>query len=230
MAEMINFYDVVKKTQPHLLNKAPNPNKHLHGFDTPFRMVVCAPSGAGKTSFVLNMLRLFCAGKGTFAHVYIVTKDKEEPLYTWLEQTTNGQVVITEGLASMPKLDSFKKGEQTLVCFDDLVLSSKKELEPVEQLYIRGRKLGGGVSVCFLTQSWFRTPKTIRINCSYIVILKLASARDAGLLLSDFALGVSKEELMRLYEIATSEKMTPLIIDVAADREQRFRKGFDTFI
>ena len=43
--------------------------------------------------------------------------------------------------------------------------------------------------------------------------------------LSEFGLGVSKEELLELYEYATREKFSPLVIDMEADPAERFRKG-----
>ena len=58
-----------------------------------------------------------------------------------------------------------------------------------------------------------------------MVILKLSGNREVNLILSEFGLGVSKEELLELYEYATREKFSPLVIDMEADPEQRFRKG-----
>ena len=66
--EMINFYERVPK---HMLLDAPNPNYDDHLIKTPFRMCVSAPSGSGKTTFLLNLLQRFSTGKGTFAKIYI---------------------------------------------------------------------------------------------------------------------------------------------------------------
>ena len=46
------------------------------------------------------------------------------------------------------------------------------------------------------------------------------------MILSEFGLGVTKEELLALYEYATKEKFSPLIIDMEEDVSNRFRKGF----
>jgi hypothetical protein len=67
--------------------------------------------------------------------------------------------------------------------------------------------------------------KMIRNNCSYMVLLKLSGNREVNLILSEFGLGVTKEELLKLYETATAEKFSPLIIDMEESKENRFRKG-----
>jgi ABC-type lipoprotein export system ATPase subunit len=47
----INFYEVMPKT---FLHEAENPNYSLHNLKLPFRMAIVAPSGSGKTNFLLN--------------------------------------------------------------------------------------------------------------------------------------------------------------------------------
>jgi len=86
-----NFYK--KSGMSKYLIKQDNPNLHLHNLSVlPFRMVVVAPSGSGKTNFILNMLQKFSAGKGTFNTITIITKNKQEPLYEWLEDKTKKQL------------------------------------------------------------------------------------------------------------------------------------------
>jgi hypothetical protein len=113
-----------------------------------------------------------------------------------------------------------------LVVFDDLVLS--KDLSPVEQYYIRARKLN--CSVIFLSQSYFRIPKIIRGNCSYLAILKLSGDRDLNLILKEFGLGVDKETILKMYQHATKEKLNVLLVDLEADPHERFRHNFLTFL
>lgn len=220
-----NFYK--KSGMSKYLMKQDNPNLHLHNLSVlPFRMVVVAPSGSGKTNFILNMLQKFSSGKGTFNTITIITKNKQEPLYEWLEDKTKKTVNILEGIENIPKLDSFNKEDQHMVIFDDLVL--EKDQKKMNEFYIRGRKKG--VSVCYLSQSFYKIPKVIRTNCNYFVILKLSGKRDLNLILSEFELGVSKQELLRMYEYATKEKFNVLLIDVEAPKEKRFRKNFLEYI
>jgi hypothetical protein len=216
--KIINLYEKMPK---EFLDNADNPNFHLHKLKLPFRMCIVAPSGSGKTNFLINVLKLFCSGdKGTFQTINIITRNKDEPLYRWISSVCD-QIIITEGLSTTPALDKFEKEKNHLVVFDDLVLS--KDLSTVENYYIRARKLN--CSVIFISQSYFRIPKIIRNNCSYMVLLKLSGNREVNLILSEFGLGVSKEELTEIYKYATSEKFSPLLIDLEAEPDARFRKG-----
>ena len=216
--KIINLYEKMPK---EFLDNADNPNFHLHKLKIPFRMCIVAPSGSGKTNFLINLLKLFCAGdKGTFITIHIITRNKDEPLYRWISSVCD-QIIITEGLSTTPALDKFDKKKNHLVVFDDLVLS--KDLSTVENYYIRARKLN--CSVIFISQSYFRIPKIIRNNCSYMVLLKLSGNREVNLILSEFGLGVSKEELTEIYKYATAEKFSPLLIDLEAEPDSRFRKS-----
>lgn len=217
-AEIINWYEKIPR---EMLDEAENPNYHLHNLKIPMRMCVVAPSGSGKTNFLVNLIHLFSNGNGSFQDITILTKNRDEPLYSFLTSKCD-QIQVKEGLHNIPPLDKFDKRANHLVVFDDLVLS--KDLSAVENYYIRARKLN--CSVIFLSQSYFRIPKIIRNNCSYMVILKLSGHREVNMILSEFGLGVSKEQLLGMYEVATKEKFSPLLIDLEAEPYKRFRKGF----
>lgn len=217
---MINFYDVMPK---ELLPKADNPNKPLHQIDLPFRMCIVAPSGSGKTNFLLNLIALFSKGRGTFASITILTRVADEPLYNFLKLKAEN-IQIKEGLSNTPPLDKFDKEENHLVIWDDLVLA--KSLEMVENYYIRARKFN--VSCIFISQSYYHIPTMIRKNCSYMVILKLGSGkREIKMIMSEFGMGLEQEQIMNMYEYATDTKFVPLLVDMnTADKYKKFRKGF----
>ena len=221
---MDNFYK--RPALKKYLTSQDNPNVKLHGLEKlPFRMVIVAPSGSGKSNFVLNLLEKFSKGKGTFNSIHLICRSKCEPLYEYLEDRTKKKVKILEGVESIPDINSFDKDLQHLVIFDDLVL--EKNQQKITEFYIRGRKKG--ISICYLSQSFYKVPKTIRSNCNYFVILKLSGKRDLNLIMSEFELGIDKDELMEIYEDATREKFNVLLIDVEADKQERFRRNFLEF-
>jgi hypothetical protein len=215
----INMY---KKIPKKYLKKIENPNYNLHNFELPFRAVCVAPSGSGKTNFVINFISLCSKGKGTFETINIVTRNKDEPLYNWLAEVSN-RIQISEGIHTIPKLDSFDKESNHLMVFDDLIL--EKNQDAISNYFIRARKLN--VSCLYLSQKFYSIPKMIRSNCNYLVILKIGSVRDENLILHDYALGIEKDVLQKMYSYATREKFNTLIINLdEADIQKKFRKNF----
>lgn len=217
-----NFYESMPE---EMLDKAKNPNEHIHHLKIPFRMCVSAPSGSGKTNFILNLISMFSQGEGTFQTIDIITRNKDEPLYRYLEKKCP-DIIIKEGLKSLPVLDKMDKKANHLVVVDDLLL--EKDQTPIVNYYIRCRKLN--CSIAYLSQSYFDIPALIRKNCSYMVFLKIGGVREVKDILRNFGLGVSKEQLLAMYDYATAEKMDCLLLDLEADRTHKFRKNFDEFM
>lgn len=223
MSEVKNFYIKIPK---HLLDKTNNPNYKEHLLKIPFRMIVQGPSGSGKTNFVINLIEKFSSPKGTFISIYIITKNKDEPLYKYLEYKSDGQIVIKEGLHNLPELDKFDKTENHLVIIDDLVL--EKNQQNIIDYFIRCRKLN--VSVVYLSQSFYSIPKVIRQNSNYIVILKMGSLKNLKLILSEFQLSVDKNTLLKIYDYSTNKKFNFLLIDMDNEEKYRFRHNFNNII
>jgi len=218
--QIMNFYEHVPKKY---LEEVDNPNKHLHDFDLPFRMCIVAPSGSGKTNFLLNLIKVFSQNKGTFADITIVTRNKDEPLYNYLSGEFE-QIQVKEGMHNTPKLDDMDKKYNHLVCWDDLVLS--KNLQPVEEYYMRARKKN--TSVVFLSQSYYDIPKFIRKNSTYLVLLDLGgSKREKTAILNEWASDLDKDEMNAVFNDAVSVKLRPLIITGGkCERNKKYRKGF----
>ncbi len=220
-----NMYEKIPKK---MLDEAVNPHFNSHKLKIPFRMCVVAPSGSGKTNFIINLLAMFSAAPGTFHTICVVTRNKNEPLYNWL-QSLHDDIKIVEGLENTPVLDKMDKDLNHIVCFDDLVLA--KDQSRICNYYIRCRKLN--CSVAYLSQSYFGIPKIVRQNCSYLVLLRLGgSNREVNMILSEAGLGVTKEGLLKLYDeaITNAPKFSVLLVDFESDPRERFRKGFNEIL
>jgi len=218
---MEDFY--AKKQVQKYCVKTENPNYHLHNFDTPFRALVVAPSGSGKSNFITNLITLFCKGKGTFDNIYIFCKCKEEPLYKYLSDKSKGLIEVHEDLKDLPALNDLNVCKQTLLVFDDFVTDLKKH-PIISEYFIRGRKRGA--SIMFLSQSYYGTPKIIRQNINYLVILKLGGSRDINSLLREVSIGLTKDELLDMYNDATRDKFSCLIVNLDKNGNERYRKNF----
>jgi len=217
---LINFY---QKIPDSIKSTYHNPNYHKHGIEIPSRIIICGHSGSMKSNLVLNLIQRF---HDTFHKIILVTKQPDEPLYQFLQDTVHSdQLEVYSDLEDLPSLEELneEKDIQYLVIFDDLVLEKKQS--KVEEYFIRARKIAGGVSCVYLTQSYYKTPKVIRINCNYIILKKISSIRDISMILSEFNLGnISKCRLLEIYEDAIKDDPTNfLLIDI---NKSQFRKNF----
>jgi|TARA_R110000782_G_scaffold259912_1_gene350974 ABC-type dipeptide/oligopeptide/nickel transport system ATPase component len=217
--EMIDYYDIMPKK---FLLQSHNPNIKTHGINVPFRMLIIGGSGAGKTQTLLNLIKVM---NGTFQNIHIITKNKDEPLYNFIEDKLGKQgLTITEGIGSAPDLDSFNKKEQSLIVMDDLVL--EKNQKTLEQYFIRARKLN--CSLVYISQSYFSVPKMIRQNLNYLIIKRLNTLQDLFRIMREYSLGVEKNTLQNIYEDSIKDnKQDFLLVDLDAEPKDRFRKNWD---
>ena len=183
-------------------------------------MLIIGGSGAGKTQTLMNLIRVM---NGTFNNIHIITKNKEEPLYEYLESKVDTGLFITEGIDSAPNLDEFDKKEQSFIVMDDLVL--EKNQKQLEQYFIRARKLN--CSLVYLSQSYFAVPKMIRMNLNYLIIKRLNTLQDLFRMLREYSLGVSKDALVDLYQHSIQDnKQDFLLVDLDSEPSERFRFNF----
>jgi len=204
---MENFYN--SKDIKEFQNKSDNPNLgKLHNIELFFRILIIGPSGSGKTNTLMNLIKKF---NGTFDKFILCVKSKEEPIYKALEKKLGDAIDIYEN-GAVPKLSDIPKDGQQLAIFDDLV--GDKNANPVIEEYFKmARKKD--IACVYLSQSYFKTPKFIRDQCTYLIIKKVNSKRDFARLLEEYPLGeLTKDQLYKIYNICTKKYEDCMIIDL----------------
>ena len=66
-----------------------------------------------------------------------------------------------------------------LIVFGDMIadmINNKKLNSVVTELFIRGRKLN--ISLVFITQSYFKVPKDVRLNTTHFFIMRIPNKRE----------------------------------------------------
>lgn len=212
--EIKNYYDYV----PEKKNK---PAQNDLNIEVPFRMIIVGQSGTGKTNIALNIIEQI----GIFDKIIVVTKNKNEPLYELLPTLYPTELI--EGIEQIPPLDTLANEEQTCIIFDDLVLEKKQD--KIEDYYIRGRKIGKGICMMYISQDFYRIPKIIRVNSNYIIVKRLTLEKDINMILSEFSIG-DKDLVESYYNEATQNKGFLLIDMDTGDINKRFRKNFKTIL
>ena len=217
--ELKNYYELIPKkyTMGSGIN---NPYKHIHGLNLPLRMVIVGSSGSGKTNSLLNLINHI----GCFEYIHIITKSIDgDPLYEYLQDKFKDTINISEGIDTIPDLDTFDKTMNNLVVIDDLIL--ERDQKVIEEFFIRCRKKG--VSVIYLSQSWFKIPITIRQNLNYIIIKKFGSTKDITALCRDYSFGLDTDELKQIYRFCVNADFKNfMLIDLNANDDDKFRKNF----
>jgi hypothetical protein len=223
--DMVNFYSLPKVQK--FQTKSVNPNYHKHHITVPFRGCMVGSSGSGKTNLLLNIINQF---SNTFNHIYIYTQ-AQEPLYDYLESQLGTDLLTIK--YSLNDCKTFKEEDyygSSLVIFDDMCL--EKDQKCISELYVRGRKIAGGASILYLTQSYYKVPKVIRLQTQYIFILKVSGVRDLKMILSEYSLSASKEQLTRMYEYCCNQNQfgSFFLIDLQSTQDKTYRKNFTEFL
>ena len=119
------------------------------------------------------------------------------------------------------------KERKILIVFDDMIadiIKNKNLNLIVTELFIRGRKLN--ISFVFITQSYFKVPKDVRLNTTHFLISKIPNRRKLQQTAINHSSGISTEDFINVYRKCTAEPYSFLVNDttLASDNPLRFRK------
>ena len=78
------------------------------------------------------------------------------------------------------------------------VESNKKLIPIVTELFLRGGKLN--ISCDFVSQSYFKVPKTIRLNVTHCFIMKIPNKSELWQIASNHSSDIDFKDFMKLYK------------------------------
>ena len=208
----------------------------------PFRMLIIGPSGSVKTNTLLHLIKNL--NKTTpVDKIYLYPKDLSEPKYKFFINNRknagikhfNNPTAFIEYSNDMDhvftNIDNYNKQRKrkVLIIFDDMIadiMSSKNFKAIIKELFIRCRKLN--ISIAFITQSYFRTPKDARLNSTHYVIMKIQSKKELQNIAQENSGDIDFKDFLKIYKDYTSEPYSCMIIDttVPSSHPMRFRKNF----
>ena len=178
--------------------------------DRCFRMLICAPSGSGKTNLLLHMVKkplLF------YDKIYLYAKNLQQDKYQHLLKEFEpfskefGYNIIEASNDDIIPLDEMDDGNQKLIIFDDYLNTGVKKKNNQEILNYFTNSRNRNCSCIYLSQSYYKTDKTIRLNCSHHCIFDFPSKNEQRRLCEE--LNINKND----YLLATNEPYTFLYVD-----------------
>ena len=185
-----------------------NDYKQLYNYmpNQTFRMLMAAPSGGGKTNLLFHMLTkplLY------YDRLYLYAKNLEQEKYQNLMKTFEpiskevGYDIFVCNNDEITPVENMGDNGQCLVIFDDFIC--EKNQKPLIDYFIRGRHKN--CSVIYLSQSYYKTPKDIRLNCSHFCVYDFPSSNERNLISRE--LRVNKEDYIQ----ATQKPYSFLYVD-----------------
>ena len=206
--------------------------------DHPYRILIIGASGSGKRNALLDLIN----NQPDIDKIYLYVKDPYETKYQYLidKREKLGLDHFDDPKASMEysndMQDVYKniedynpiKKRKVLIVFDDMIadMINNNKLNPiVTELFIRGRKLN--ISIFFITQSYFKVPKDVRLNSTHFFIMKIPNKRELQQLALNHSSDIDFEDFMKIYKKCTTEPYSFLVNDTTllSDDPLRFRKN-----
>ena len=230
---MIHFDDYVSE------DRIEHNRNWLYTSDHPYRILIIGGSGSGKPNVLLNVIN----NQPDIDKIYLYAKDPYEAKYQHLINKResvginhfNDPKAFTEYSNDMRNVykninyyNPYKENK-ILIVFDDMIadmINNKKLNSIVTELFIRGRKLN--ISLVFITQSYFKVPKDVRLNTTHFFITKIPNKRELQKIVTNHSLDIRNEDFINIYRECAIEPYLFFVNDtrLASDNSIRFRKLF----
>ena len=217
---MINFDDYTNE------NTIEHNSKWPHIPDHPYRILIVGGSGSGKTNALLNLIN----NQSDIDKIYLYAKDPYEKKYQYL---INKREKVGLNHFNDPKAfmeysndmqDVYKniedynpiKQRKILIVFDDMIADM-----------INNNKLNPIVTEFFITRSYFKVPKDVRLNSTHFFIMKIPNKRELQQIALNHSSDIDFKDFMNIYKKYTAESYSFLVNDTTlpSDDPLRFRKN-----
>ena len=227
---MINFDDYVNE------NKTEHNKNWPYIPDHPYRILIIGGSESGKTNLLLNLIE----NQPDSDKIYLYPKDPYEAKYQYLikKREDVGIYHFNDPKAfiqySNEMHDVYKnivdynpdKENKTLIVFDDMIadmVHNKKLNSLVTELFVANRKLN--ISLVFITHSYFKVPKDIRLNTSHFFIAKITNKRELQQISINHSSDISTKDFANIYRKCTDEPYSFLVNDTTLTSNDPLRFG-----
>ena len=186
---MMNFDDCTNE------NKTQQNSKWQYIPDHPYRILMIGGSGSGIKNALLNLIE----NQPDIDEIYLYAKDPYEAKYQYLinirKKVGLKRFNDTEAFIeySNDMQDVYKKiaeynidkERKVLIVFDGMIAA---------ELFIRSRKLN--ISLVFITKSYFKVARDVRLNTTHFFITKIPNKRELQQIALNHSSDITTEDLI----------------------------------
>ena len=198
--KFINFDNYIEKNDNEYINKNCFVPQH------PSNTVILGATGCSKTNLLFNILTL----NPVYEKIYIITKQPEDKYSFLISKFPNDvKIFYQNDKYDLDKLINSKK--QICVIFDDLI----KDNNYINEWFVRSRKKN--CSNFFLSHSYFKISKTLRLNIHYLILFKLPKNQLSQIYI-DQSINIEKELFYKI--ISDLNRYENILLDLNNPIEQ----------
>ena len=215
---MINFDDYTNE------NIIEHNSKWPYIPDHPYGILIIGGSGSGKTNALLNLIN----NQLDIDKIYLYAKDPYEAKYQYLItkrekvgldhfDDPKAFIEYSNDMQDVHKnIDDYnpRKKHKVVIVFGDMIadMINNNKLNPiVTELFIRGRKRN--VSIVFITQSYCKVPKDVRLNSTHFFIVKIPNKRELQQIVLNHSSDIDFKHFMIIYKKYTKEPCSVVVND-----------------
>ena len=98
-----------------------------------------------------------------------------------------------------------RKNRKVLIVFDDMVadmINNKNLNRIVTRLFVRGGKVN--ISSAFITQSYFKVPRNVKLNATHFFIMKIPNKRELYQIALNHSSDIDSKDFIKIYRKCTA--------------------------
>ena len=119
------------------------------------------------------------------------------------------------------------RDKKVLIVFDDMIadiIRNGNFKAIIKELFTRYRKLN--ISIIFIMQSYFRTPKDARLNSTHYILMKIGNKKELKIIAEEKSDHLDYKDFLKMYNYCTREPYSFMTIDARPTATVVFRKNF----
>ena len=115
------------------------------------------------------------------------------------------------------------RDKKVLIIFDDMIADIMRS-EKFKAI-VRCRKLN--ISIVFITQSYFRTPKDARLNSTHYIFMKIGNKKELKSIAEENSGHLDFKDFSKIYNYCTKEPYSFVMVDTRPNARVTFKKNID---
>ena len=185
-----------------------NSKKLNNIFDEDFRLLIAGESGCGKTNTLIHILRKPLA---YYDKIYMYSPNlHQEKIQDFKEiidsisKKVEYPVLELYGPEDIKNTNEYFPDNRKIVVFDDVINAPEKIQKKIANHWTDGRH--HGISPIYLSQSYYDTPKKLRLNCSNMILYPPTTKNHSNLIAKEHMIDTSLFDELKPFEFLFLDK------------------------